>query len=99
LEHGGRSKNFKIRLGLSGLPPEISSALKNITKETCSSFMGKTKVKVRLLSEDLLSENTLSQLKYLKETFDLFDWLDEAHARLDSDNNDLGVDMYEESHG
>ena len=99
IESHDKSQSFKIKLNLATLSPEMISALKNTSKETCTSFMGKAKVKVRVLSQDLLSESTVKQLKALKATFDLGDWLDIAIDRGDSDNNDLGLGLYEETIG
>jgi hypothetical protein len=98
-ESHDKSQSFKIKLNFAALSPEVISALKNTTKETCTSFMGKAKVKVRILSQDLLSESTVKQLKALKATFDLGDWLDIAIDRVDSDNHDLGLGLYEETMG
>ena len=55
-----RSSNFKIKLGVADISPEISTALKNTTKETSTTFKGRPRIKVSILTTELLSEESVA---------------------------------------
>ena len=92
-----RSSNFKIKLGISDIPPEISTALKNTTKETSTTFKGRPRIKVRIMSAELLSDESVAKLKKLSSSLDFFDCLQEAVYSFEEYEDEVGQQFYEDA--
>ena len=58
--------------------------------------MGK-KSKVRILSNNLLSPETVNALKNLNASYFIIDWLDEALQELDEENCSVAENLYIEA--
>ena len=69
-----KTRSFRLKLTTTELPPEVSLALRKCTKETSTVFAGKTGVKVRLLSAELLTDNTVTKLRKLTVSHKFSDW-------------------------
>ena len=92
-----RPSNFKIKLGIADISPEISTALKNTTKETSTTFKGRPRIKVRILSAELLSEESVAKLKKLCCSVDFFACLQEAVYRLEEYEDEVGKQFYRDA--
>ena len=95
IEFSEKKNSFKLKLVLSMVPEDIIRALKICTKETTAAFGGKCAVKVRILSAELLSVETLANLRSMMETDDFNDWVEQAIAESDKHLRDLGNAFYE----
>ena len=97
LEFSKKKNSFKLKLVLSSVPEDIMHALKSCTNETTSSFGGSRAVKVRIMSADLLSEETVANLISMTETFDF--WVEQAITESDQHLRDLGNAFYQDYAG
>ena len=94
LEFSDKMKGYKIKLLMSTIPEEVARALRFCTRETTSSFGGK-KIKVRLLSVDLLSRELDLQLRSLLADEDFDDWVEASIEESVQIMNDLGNEFYQ----
>ena len=99
IEFSEKRNNFKLKLVLSMVPEDVTHALKSCTKETTAAFGEKHAVKVRLLSADLLSEESLASLHSMIDTFDFTDWVEQAVRDSDQRLRDLGEAWYQQYAG
>ena len=51
-------------------------------------------VKLRILSASLLCDNTIQKLKYFTESFDFFDWFQQAVDEAEETAEEFGADFY-----
>jgi uncharacterized protein YjgD (DUF1641 family) len=95
IEYSEKSGSFKLKLSLANLPEVISKAIKFCTKETTTGFAGK-KVKVRMMSASLLTDQLLSDLKALTETHNFTDWVNKMLDEKEEKQEKFGAEFYKQ---
>ena len=81
VEYSMKLRSFKIRILLTELPPDVAVALRVCTKVTSTVFSGKIGVRVRLLSAELLTSDSVTKLRKLTVSHKFSDWAERWYER------------------
>ena len=95
VEYCQRSRSFRLKIPMSGLPGNVSKALKGCSKEMVTMFAGK-KTRLRVMDSALLEGDVLKDLKALGQSYNFTDlalrMLDEREERREK----LGREFYKQ---
>ena len=95
VEYCNKTLNFKLKLTMSTLPPDVGRALKGCTKETVSSFAG-VKTRFRIMSASLLPQNLSMELKSLGLSYNFTDTVSRMLDEKKMWREKLGQEFYQQ---